>query len=281
MSAPRSHVVAVDGLRLHVASFGGPATSPPLLLLHGGMAHGGWWGPLVRELGDTGRAFALDRRGHGRSDWASVDRYGWVRDLEDAEHAASVLDPGPWILVGHSQGGLLSAHLALRGRMPVRGLVILDSPFQPRAPELTRAGRGFRRMPQLRYPSLEIAVRRFQPYPTPHRVPDTTLQEIARQSFKPTEDGGFVSCFHWKRFQADDGPKHPLADFPSDVARIDVPTLVVRGEESTILSAEQHAAFVEALPDGRGVEIPGTTHSLHVERPAAVAREIAGFARTI
>lgn len=246
--------------------------------MHGGMAHGAWWGPLARVLQRDLRPFALDRRGHGKSDWADVENYGWKQDLVDAEHVASRLDPGPWILVGHSQGGLLSVHLALRHRIPLRGLVVVDSPFEPRAPALVRAGKGFRRMPQLHYPSLAAAMRRFQPYPTPHHVPDAILREIAEQSFKPVDDGRYVSRFHWRRFQADDGPQHPLAEFPDDVAKIPVPTLVLRGGESTILSREDHASFIERLPEGRGVEIEGTTHSLHVERPAEVAEAIVAFA---
>ncbi len=273
-----SHVVEADGLRLHVTAFPGPKNARPLLLMHGGMAHGAWWAPLARELGAHFRPFALDRRGHGQSDWASVERYGWKHDLEDAERVTARLDAGPWIVAGHSQGGLLSVHLALRGRIPTAGLVVLDSPFEPRAPELVKAGKSFRRMPQLRYPSLAAAVRRFQPYPTPHRVPDEVLQEIAHESFKPSGDGGFVSRFHWRRFQADDGPQHPLQAFSEDVSSVAVPTLVLRGAESTILSAEQHEAFVAALPNGHGVEIADATHSLHVERPATVAEEIAAFA---
>lgn len=274
-------MVETDGPRLHVSGFGGPREARPVLLMHGGMAHGRWWNPLARRLARDLRPYALDRRGHGRSDWMPVEDYGWEEDLTDAECAASQLDRGPWILVGHSQGGLLSLHLTLRDRIPVDGLVVLDSPFQPRAPELLRAGKSFRRMPQLRYPSLEAATRRFQPYPTPHYVPDDILQEIACESFKQTDDGGFVSRFHWRRFQADDGPSHPLRTFPDDVGRVPVPTLVLRGEESTILSREHHRAFVDRLPHGRGLEIPRTTHSLHVERPDEVAEAIVSFAASL
>lgn len=277
----RSLRFQIDGLELHVAAWGGPETAPPLLLMHGGMAHAQWWSPLARYLRSALRPFALDRRGHGHSDWADVSEYGWERDLEDAEHVASRLDSGPWLVVGHSQGGLLSVHLALRGRFPIGGLIVVDSPFQPRAPALVRAGRNFRRVPQVRYDSLEAAIRRFQPYPSPHRVPEDVLRDLARASFKPTDDGGFVSRFHWRRFQAEDGPEHPLSSFPEDVARITVPTLVLRGEHSSILSAEDHSAFVRRLPRGTGRQIEETTHSLHVERPEAVADAILSFASSL
>lgn len=272
-----SETVEIDGLRLHV-SVTGEASGLPLLLLHGGMAHAGWWGPLVRALGPDVRCVAPDRRGHGRSDWADLEQYGWEIDLKDTEQVAGRLAGQSWIVVGHSQGGLLATHLALRGTIDMAGLVLLDVPLEPRAPSLVRAGKSFRRVPQIRYPSLASAVRRFQPYPTPHHVPESTLAEIAERSFKPCEDGdGFVSCFHWRRFQANDGPTHPLLSFSEDVRRVRCPTLVVRAEESSILSRADHAAFVERLPRGQGVEIPGVTHSLHVEDPDSVAREIRRF----
>lgn len=270
--------VEIDGLRLHVAAQDPGGAASPLLLLHGGMAHAGWWGPLVRALGPEVRVFAPDRRGHGRSDWADLERYGWEIDLRDMERVADVLDPGSWVVVGHSQGALLAAHLALRSRIALGGLVLLDAPLEPRAPSLVRAGKSFRRVPQLRYRSLESAMRRFQPYPAPHHVPSEVLREIARESFKPCDDGkGYVSCFHWRRFQAVDGPEHPLTHFADDIRRIEVPTLVLRAAESTILSAADHAEFVRRLPRGRGIEIPGVTHSLHVEDPAALAAALRLF----
>ena len=266
---------------LHVTDFGGPADAIPLLLMHGGMAHGAWWGPLARALRHELRPFALDRRGHGRSDWVEIDKYGWMRDLIDAESVTRALAPGPWLVAGHSQGGLLSVHLAVRGRIPMCGLVVLDAPLDPRSPSLVRMGKSLRRVPQVRYPTLESALRRFQPYPAPHRVADDVLAEIAQESFKPADDGGWVSRFHWKRFQADDGPTHPLEDFQSDIARVAVPALVVRAGESTILSARDHQTFVQRLPDGCGAEVPGATHSLHVEQPGAVAEHILSFASAL
>jgi pimeloyl-ACP methyl ester carboxylesterase len=252
-----------------------------VLLLHGGMAHSGWWEPLAGHLLGRLHPFALDRRGHGWSDWADPERYGWEIDLRDAERVASELDGRPWLVVGHSQGGMLAVHLAVRARIPIAAIVVLDAPLHPGAKALRRAGESFRRMPQIRYPSLEHAVRRFQPYPPVHHVPAATLDRIAGQSFKPTDDGGYVSRFHWKCFQTDPSRPSPLRDFAEDVRRVAVPALVVRGEQSTILSAADHAAFVARLPRGRGTVIAETTHSLHVERPDAVAAAILDFADTV
>jgi pimeloyl-ACP methyl ester carboxylesterase len=277
--------LTVDGLGLNVVDYGpaagrdGDAALPPLLLLHGGMSHARWFDPLAPLLACAYRPFAIDRRGHGDSDWTDVERYGWENDLADTAAAAKQLDGGPWTVVGHSQGGLLAADLALCGPGLVTALVLLDVPLRPSSASMRRTGAALRKVPQLRWPSLDAAVRAFRPFPLPHRVPPDVLERIARMSFKPTDDGGYTSKFHWKSMRTGrprDG--RPVAPFAERIRGIAAPTLCLRGEESTLLSREDHAEMVRRLPTARAVEIPRTTHNLHVEEPELVAHAILEFA---
>ena len=78
----RPQLLTIDDLRLHVLAYVSTAhqhdaSRPPLLLLHGGMAHARWWDLVAPQLADVARPFAFDRRGHGDSDWTEVERYGW------------------------------------------------------------------------------------------------------------------------------------------------------------------------------------------------------------
>jgi pimeloyl-ACP methyl ester carboxylesterase len=268
--------VSVDGLELAV--HGWPGEGPPLLLLHGGMAHSGWWERLAPELGAACRPFAFDRRGHGDSDWTEPLRYGWARDVADIEAVLREVEPGPWILAGHSQGGLLAAEVATAGRASLAGLVLVDIPLDPQSPELRRTGRALRRMPQLHYRTLADAVRRFQPYPPGHCIDESELVRLAESSFRATEDGRYTSRFHWQRFQSEeDSERHPLEGFGERLSRIALPTLILRGAESTILSREHHAEMVRRIPGSIGVEIADSTHNLHVERAAEVGEAMRRF----
>jgi len=255
------------------------AAARPLLLLHGGMGHSRWWDFVAPALTEVAHPFALDRRGHGDSDWVDPERYGWERDLLDAEEAMRRLSGLPWILAGHSQGGLLAVHLATRGNVPLRELILVDVPLEPQSPSLQRAGQAFRRIPQIRYPSLDAAVQRFQPFPPQHHVPPAVLDYVARHSFKPAGDGDqLVAKFHWKSYQRDlrhEG--NPLGDHRARLGALAVPVLSVRGADSTILSREDQAELLHTLRDGRGIEIPHATHSLHVEQPDLVAAAIREF----
>ena len=244
------------------------------------MGHSRWWDLVAPALTAVSHPVALDRRGHGDSDWAAPERYGWERDLLDVEQVMRHLSALPWSVVGHSQGGLLAVHLATRGNVAIRDLVLLDVPLHPQSPSLQRAGQAFRRIPQIRYPSLDAAVQRFQPFPPQHHIPPDVLDYLARHSFKPAPDGGgeLVSKFHWKSYQRDRSREgNPLADHDERLRAIDVPVLSVRGGDSTILSREEQAELLRILRDGRGVEIPRTTHSLHVERPDLVAAAMREF----
>jgi pimeloyl-ACP methyl ester carboxylesterase len=54
-----------DGARIWYATYG---SGPPVILLHGGLGHGGKWGFQVPVLVRSGyRAVVIDSRGHGRS----------------------------------------------------------------------------------------------------------------------------------------------------------------------------------------------------------------------
>jgi pimeloyl-ACP methyl ester carboxylesterase len=111
-------------LRLRLAA--GPASGPPLLMLHGVSRRWQSFVPLLPALLPRWQVFAPDLRGHGGSDRAAAYR---VRDhLDDAlalvrRHAA-----GPAVIYGHSLGALLAAGVAAREPGRVRAVVLEDPP---------------------------------------------------------------------------------------------------------------------------------------------------------
>ena len=141
-----------------------------------------------------------------------------------------------------------------------------------------RSGVGFRRMPQPRWTSRDEAVAAFRLLPRDGDPPAEALRHVAEHSVRETEDGAWTSKFDWRYFRGrDPEAPNPYAAFPSRLARIACPTLVLRGETSSIQSAEDHAAMLATIPDARGVVIAGSGHNPHVERPDATAEAIAGF----
>src|SRR5206468_11945926 len=86
----------------------GDPSAPPAVLLHGGGQTRHSWGTTVAALGDRGwRAYAVDLRGHGDSEWADDGDY--TLDAFAGDVVAIAHTPGsPLALVGASLGGLAS-----------------------------------------------------------------------------------------------------------------------------------------------------------------------------
>ena len=101
--------------------------SPTVILEPGFGANSGAWGTVQPKFARVTRVCAYDRAGYGFSDPGPLPREGEAvaRDLDEGLKAAGV--SGPYVLVGHSAGGLYVRLLAARRRHDVVGLVFVDS----------------------------------------------------------------------------------------------------------------------------------------------------------
>jgi alpha-beta hydrolase superfamily lysophospholipase len=122
-----------DGLDLYWQSWHPAEPRALVVIVHGLAEHSGRYQTVARSFADAGLAtYALDHRGHGKSPGlrVHVDSFDELRAdvravlaLARAEHPAL-----PLFLLGHSQGGLVAATLALREPEGLAGLV-LSSPL--------------------------------------------------------------------------------------------------------------------------------------------------------
>lgn len=97
-------------------------------------ADAGAWAKIQPVLARTTRVCAYDRAGYGFSDPGPLPRDGAaiVRDLDRALETAQV--EGPFVLLGHSAGGLYARLFAARRPGEVAGLVLLDPTVEGIAP---------------------------------------------------------------------------------------------------------------------------------------------------
>ena len=120
--------VDVDGLTWPVISWG-ESGHPPLLLVHGVTSNAAiWWrvGPALAAAGR--RVLAIDMPGHGRSPLRDAPHrfIDTATSLAGCIRAAGI-DVSDLAIVGHSWGGMVSAHLPMAGIRPAT-LVLLDPP---------------------------------------------------------------------------------------------------------------------------------------------------------
>lgn len=121
-----------DGRRLNLQCSGRGA--PTVLFEAGYGATSAAWTSTRLRLGRTARLCAYDRAGSGLSDPGPLPRDGdsIARDLDEALRADGV--EGPYIVVGHSAGGLYARLFAARRAGEVDGLILLDPTVEHRAP---------------------------------------------------------------------------------------------------------------------------------------------------
>lgn len=129
-------------------------------IVHGGAEHGGRYPRLVEALvARRHAAYAVDLRGHGRSDGARVTITRFGEYLDDLAAFTAVLERehprAPRFLVGYSLGGLATAAFAARGPGGLRGIVLVAPALGP-ARGMPRAQIGAARVLSIAAPRLRI-----------------------------------------------------------------------------------------------------------------------------
>ncbi|MGW6485523.1 alpha/beta fold hydrolase [Streptomyces sp. NPDC055059] len=131
------HSVEVGGVRL-AYQMSGPSDAPPLVLLHALGEDATDWEAVVPALARSRRVYALDLRGHGRSDWPGD--YSLELMQADVLRFLDALGLGPVDLIGHSMGGIVAYLLAEDHPQRVSRLILEDVPI-PRPREQSTATR--------------------------------------------------------------------------------------------------------------------------------------------
>jgi pimeloyl-ACP methyl ester carboxylesterase len=113
------------------------AGTPTLVLLNGAGVTLEGWGRLYPGIESIGRVFAWNRFGVGRSSRPMLPQTGTVVIDSLRELLAALQLPPPYLLVGHSLGGLHAQLFARRFPQEVAGMVLLE-PTHPRDRELLK-----------------------------------------------------------------------------------------------------------------------------------------------
>ena len=252
----------VDGARLHYLRIGG--RGPTVVLLHGLMGSGACWTPVARAL-DGLDVVMPDARGHGGS--SAADRYGYDEHAGDVVGLLRALGLVRPVLVGHSMGGMTAAMVASRIAEELRGLVLVDptflSPSRQREVYESDVADQHSRALALGKAAL-VAQARAR---SPHRSLELLeLQADARLKTHPA---------------ALDVLRPPNPDYRALVTAIDVPTLLVVGDHSPVVTPDVALELVALNPRVRIEHVADAGHGLPFDQPASLAALILAFTRTL
>ena len=279
---PTSHrVTGSHENALHVLEWS--TEGVPMVLLHGHGNEAHLWDDFVPAVAEHYRVLAVDQRGHGDSDWDAEGRYHPEDMADDLERILAYFEIDRFVLIGFSMGGRVS--MVFAGRHPERlaGLVLVDI-----APELDARGtsRIGQEMSEQRAPvftSIEEYARLLSlNYPAGQPA---ALQRMAKYALKQRDDDLWELKMDPKlrgdRPDDDDAKKAEEAFKQQQwdaLAKIQCPTLVVRGAASDILAPDTADKMVdEVLQNGMLEVVPQAAHSVATDNPKGFERAVCGF----
>lgn len=268
------HAWQGDGVRIAGDSWG-PADGPLVLLQHGGGQTRHAWKGAGETLGAAGyHAVAFDARGHGDSDWAPDGLYGQDAMVRDLECVVAALGGRRPVLVGASMGGGTSLVAAGERHVDATALVLVD--IAPNIePEGVKNIEAFMNQRPEGFDSLEQVAAAIAAY-QPHRSRPRNLDGLAK-NVRLGADGRYH--WHWDpRFRT--GPRNleqRTRRLEACAAALDVPTLLVRGGLSDLLSEEGAQAFLKLCPRAEYVSVTGAAHMVAGDRNDIFSTSVVEF----
>lgn len=263
-----------DGRKLHYWLHG---EGGPTVVFEAGMGFSGsMWGMVQPEIAKLATTLVYDRAGTGRSD----DRPGaHTLDMAAADLGAllgSLPQLAPFILVGASWGGPIVRHLAAKGGLPIRALVLVDQSDENAPDFFTPAARKqFEATPKMLIPLAKLGLYKLigqgpgkkQPADVrnDHYTYDFTVR--AAENFA-AEISNFIPDMEW------------LRDNPNRLEGIQVS--VISGTKAGLMDGKQrksintaHRKTAEQLADGRFVPAEKTGHYVMFDQPEIIVSEVA------
>lgn len=271
-------VRADDGVRLLVEEFGSP-TSASIVFAHGfGQTRQAWQRSAAQIAAEGWRSLSYDARGHGDSDRLPGGEYRVAQLIDDLRLVCRQASAPP-VIVGASMGGLVGIAAAGADESICRALVLVDiTPrWEPAGVERILA---FMRAHPDGFSSLDEAATVIAEY-LPHRAGRKSPGRL-RHLLTPRDDGRLA--WHWDPHMlqpiALDGERHQDELFDA-ARRIRVPTLLISGAASDVVSETTIAEFMQLVPHARHVSVPHATHMVAGDENHAFTRHVQEFLATL
>jgi esterase len=269
------HDASVGNLKLHYQEWGNPG-APAVVMLHGFGVSGHMFDEFAERMQDRYRLIAIDQRGHGDSDWASDGDYTRQAFVNDLEGLRQELGLDRFVLIGHSMGGLNSVAYTVQHREHVRALVLVDV-----GPESAKEGvdnivRFTRGPDELEFDEFVEMAHRFN-----QRRSIDNIRERMRHRLRPTENGKYTWKFD-RRFREQANGLRIGSELSNDEVwqlfrSVAVPTLLVRGGESDVLSSDVAERAAREMQRARLVVVPGAGHSVPGDNPDDFTQAVRDF----
>jgi pimeloyl-ACP methyl ester carboxylesterase len=222
-----------EGAQIWYATYG---SGSPVILLHGGLGHGGNWGYQVPSLIASGyRAVLIDSRGHGRST-RDTRPFSYELMASDVLAVMDTLHLEKATLVGWSDGACTALVLASKAPARSAGVFFFACNMDP------------------------SGVKPFEATPTLNRCFGRHTKDYAQLSATPEQFKAFVEDVSlMQRTQ----PNYSV----DDLAKISVPVVIVQSEHDEFIKRDHAKHLARSIPHAELVILDGVSHFAPLQRP--------------
>ncbi|CAJ0708285.1 pimeloyl-ACP methyl ester carboxylesterase [Ralstonia sp. GP73] len=232
-----------DGARIWYATFG---AGTPVILLHGGLGHGGNWGYQVPALMTAGyRPIVIDSRGHGRST-RDAQPYAYTRMASDVRAVMDALRIDRAAFIGWSDGACVALTLAMQTPERAIGVFFFGCNMDP------------------------SGAKPFAPTPVIDRCFGRHLKDYTALSSTPDDFDAFVEAVT-EMMQT-----QPNAT-AEELAATRVPVTIAQSEHDEFIWPEHAHYLARTLPEAQFVLLPGVSHFAPLQRPAVFNDAVRAF----
>ncbi|WP_422925235.1 alpha/beta fold hydrolase [Singulisphaera sp. PoT] len=242
---------------------------PVVVLLHGFPLNRTMWAKQLSDVGSMYRIIAPDLRGHGKS--AAPD--GVYTMDEMADDVIELLDAlqltEPVVLGGLSMGGYVAFSLIARYPERVRGLMLLDTRAKNDSPEAAANREQLAQKVEASHstePVIEAMLPKLLGESSREAHPD--LAAKVQRMIEKTPTRTIAGTLRGMAIRPDRTP---------ELGKIDVPTLVVVGEQDAITPPDEMRSMADQIPRSRFITIPDAGHLAPMENPGATNDVILEF----
>jgi pimeloyl-ACP methyl ester carboxylesterase len=273
---PSQFLVLGDAQTIHLRDEG-PKDAPAIILLHGSNADLNAWQPWTDRLKGEFRIIRFDQIGHGLTGPASDGDYSQTAFVKTVDQVADKLGLEKFVLGGNSMGGGIALAYALAEPERLNGLILVDASGAPVKRDNGGGNIGFTiaRLPVINRLITQI---------TPRQIIQRSLsQSVSNQAVVTPQ----AVDRYWELLRYPGNRAATLARFgvvrqsfaATQVQQMQVPTLIIWGEEDGLIPFAAADWFAKNLPVSSSISYPEIGHLPMEEAPeksAAAVREWLG-----
>lgn len=261
--AQERSTVAVGDLTV---SYGDTGSGRPVVLVHGGGLTSRMWGGFIEAASPSLRVLTPDTRNHGGTD-NPTGTFSYDLAAEDLAGFIAALGLERPVVMGYSDGGIIVQHFLLAHPGVASAAVIGGATHRVAADQHYMDG-----------------MMAFYGYAGRGELPASALDALETNAPQfagrlRVLHGGDAAPDRWRQLHQLAWPVWTTEQVTelSEFSAVDVPVLVVLGQNDEFFRPEDALALAQALPQGEIALIPGASHSAFRERPGIFASLVLDF----